>query len=745
MNNPYNYHLPVQRDAMFFGRSDLIQALTDKLTQPLPISAALFGGRRSGKTSLLRKLERDMRAQRLYTGPRQLIPWYYDPQAGYPIASGDDFFLLALEMLRQSLDAGGISHTARSSEQLETAYQARRQMGPSHAFEAAFRLLTDQAARPIRFVLLIDEAETLLTAPWGSNLRPNLRYLLSNSGITDSLALMMSGSTRFHAQIVEKDSPLENILTRCTLANLGREESLALAREPNDNQLSLEAAEEVWRQTGGHPCLIQFILHELWEDLDRCTIEDVQEVAAEFGDQVDHFDRWRDAIGEVGLRVYRWLYRQSETMRYANLRTEFTDIDGSDLQRTLDMLAYHGLIHISGHGRRAEYSIAGIMFRDWYRADHPSGLFSQVIHSPVTRRTAPPAPDVFELEIEARGSARYQAQVINAPTGPLRGLETQIDPTAQPLAEMLQRIQIGDVDAALLTEVGRQLFAFLLAGPVQTAYVASREAARARERNLCLKLRLHPPEPGSPDLGILPWELIFDPQDKNFIALSGRTPLVRALPRPIASSLSAVSESHTLLLATASPTDLPPLAIDQEREAILNAVQPLVHSHRLHIIHLDHATPAALIDALRQGVHWLHFVGHGDYDPLTGGGALILEQADSSSARIDVDTLRQLLPEIAETSAHLRLVFLNACATAQVGLIPGTRGLAQTLAQAGIPSTIGMSRPISDRSARAFSWGFYEALAEGWSIEAAVVEGRRRTMLESGLHSGDWAVPILFG
>lgn len=755
MNNPYNYHLPVQRDEMFFGRADLVQTLIEKLTQPLPISVALFGGRRSGKTSLLRKLERDMRARPSHAGVRQLIPWYYDPQAGYPIASGDDFFMLALEMLRQSLEHMAPERIATermaldtatcSSEQLQASYQTQRQMGPSRAFETAFRLLASQAARPIRFVLLIDEAETLLAAPWGSNLRPNLRYLLSNSSITDSLALVMSGSTRFHVQIVEKDSPLENILTHHTLTNLDREAAVALAREPNGSRLSLEAAEEVWRQTGGHPCLIQFILHELWDDLDHCTVEDVQEVAAEFGDQVDHFDRWRDALGETGMRVYRWLYRQTEPARYTNVRTEFPDINGSDLQRTLDMLAYHGLINIEGHGRHAEYSIAGTMFREWYRADHPSGLFSQVIPTPAIRHTTLPGFDMFELEIETRGPSRYEVQVLNAPTGAVRGIDTQLDPSAQPLAGMLQRVQIGDVDAALLIEVGRHLFEFLFSGPVHTTYIASREAARAQGRNLCIKLRLHPPAPNSPDLGALPWELLFDPQDKNFIALSGRTPLVRALPRPIASPLPASSETYTLLLATASPTDLPPLAVDQEREAVLAAVQPLMQARKLHVVHLDHATPTALLDALRRGVEWLHFVGHGDYDPLTCRGTLVLEQANRCSARLDVDTLRQLLPETAETGHRLRLVFLNACATAQVGLTPGTRGLAQTLSQAGIPSTIGMSRPISDRSARAFSWGFYEALAEGWPIEVAVIEGRRRTMLESELHSGDWAAPILFG
>ena len=45
----------------------------------------------------------------------------------------------------------------------------------------------------------------------------------------------------------------------------------------------------------------------------------------------------------------------------------------------------------------------------------------------------------------------------------------------------------------------------------------------------------------------------------------------------------------------------------------------------------------------------------------------------------------------------------------------------------------------------AFSGAFYTALAEhGWPFYLAVTEGRRRTMVESGLHGGDWAVPALY-
>ena len=518
MDNPYNYHLPVQDEAMFFGRTQLLRRLTSGLMQSRPLSAAVFGGRRSGKTSLLRKLERDMRADRPGAGGRKLIPWYYDPQAGYPISSNDDFFLLALDQLRRTLYPAHAPLPERvSAERVQNAYESTLRLGPANAFAESFRLLTDELGERIRLVLLVDEAESLLTAPWGSDLRPNLRNLLSNSEIANDLALVMSGSTAFHAQVAERDSPLENILTRYVLYNLTREETLALAREPNKGRLSAEAAQEVWVQTGGHPCLAQFILCELWDDLPEATPEDVQETAAEFSVQVDHFERWSAALEPLAHATYQWLSERSDTVRFAEIRRAFATADGGDLQRALDALTYHGLINVTGRGRRTRYDVAGHMFRDWYRSDRPTpgepgpagegertggqyqvhigradhvavGDRAQSVHREEAQRwetagevRSPPAYDVLDLEIETRGPGRYEIQVVDAPTGPVRSSEVAFDPTEPQLQAMFRRVQVGDVDAALLTEIGQRLHAFLFPAPVLAAYAASREAARAHD------------------------------------------------------------------------------------------------------------------------------------------------------------------------------------------------------------------------------------------------------------------------
>ena len=742
MGNPYNYHLPVLDDAMFFGRAALLRRLYDSLTQPRPISAALFGGRRCGKTSLLRKLERGLQSgaakEARDDSQRRTIPWYYDPQAGYPIGSSDDFFLLILEDLRQALCS------QVPAKRVEDVYDNRLRLGPVHAFEVTFRTLAGQVDESIRMVLLIDEAEVLLTAPWGSDLRPNLRNLLSNSGIVDSLAMVMAGSTTFHTQVTEKDSPLENILTRHVLTNLTCEETLDLARQPNGGLLSARAAQEVWAQTGGHACLAQFILHELWPDIEQAMPEDVQDVAAGFSDSLDHFDRWSATLSPLAHGAYRWLLDRGDPVSYGQVRRAFSQADGSEVQRALELLTYHGLINVAGRGRRKQFNTAGQMFHDWYLSDRPSS--TSTVRPPGGTDSSPSphqvrAYDLFDVEIETREGGLYEIQVLHAPTGPVRSAPVPFNPKEPEFREMLKRVQAGDIDLALLTEIGQRLYGFLFPPPVLAACASSREAARGRGRGLGIKLRQHQPE-----LASLPWELLYDPQGQSFLALSDRTPVIRFLPGVLESPLPPASPPWHLLLVTASPKDWPALDVERERRAVLDAVHPLVEGGQVVVTRLDGATPAGLLVALREGVHWLHFVGHGQYDPGSGQGAVVLEREDRSGTLMDVDTLRHLLPEVHErASARLRLVFLNACATAQVGVLPGTRGLAQVLAQAGVPNTIGMTRPISDWSARAFSEGFYSALAgEGWPLPAAVSEGRRRVMVESGLHNGDWAVPVLF-
>ena len=140
--------------------------------------------------------------------------------------------------------------------------------------------------------------------------------------------------------------------------------------------------------------------------------------------------------------------------------------------------------------------------------------------------------------------------------------------------------------------------------------------------------------------------------------------------------------------------------------------------------------------------HILHFMGHGRFDEKRGEGALVFERYDGTSQIYDARRLAQLLYDF----ESLRLVVLNACHTAEAvghhGANPFT-GAASSLIMGGVPAVVAMSGTVSDDAAVAFSHMFYQRLALGDTLEAAVTEGRlaiQRTDPEDGA----WAIPALF-
>jgi hypothetical protein len=188
----------------------------------------------------------------------------------------------------------------------------------------------------------------------------------------EDIALVLAGSTHMYTKVPEHDSPLENILDRYLLPTLDHEATLALARQPTGERLTEPTAEEVWRQSGGQPCMAQYLLHELWDDfegnLEAASAEDVADVAQGFDQRTQHFSTWTKTLGPIGWWIYVFLLEQHLPVSFSQLRTHFADMPLDTLKSMLDALVYHGLVHCCGRGRNQQYSLAGTMYRDWFLA-----------------------------------------------------------------------------------------------------------------------------------------------------------------------------------------------------------------------------------------------------------------------------------------------------------------------------------------------------------------------------------------
>ncbi|HLN71448.1 MAG TPA: CHAT domain-containing protein, partial [Streptosporangiaceae bacterium] len=101
-----------------------------------------------------------------------------------------------------------------------------------------------------------------------------------------------------------------------------------------------------------------------------------------------------------------------------------------------------------------------------------------------------------------------------------------------------------------------------------------------------------------------------------------------------------------------------------------------------------------------------------------------------------------LLPEIWARPVP-RLVVLNSCSGAAVGVTDLFSGTAAALVRGGVSAVAAMQYEISDRAAVAFARGFYGAIAHGRGVDDAVSSGRVAIVGLSG-RTLEWVTPVLY-
>ena len=93
---------------------------------------------------------------------------------------------------------------------------------------------------------------------------------------------------------------------------------------------------------------------------------------------------------------------------------------------------------------------------------------------------------------------------------------------------------------------------------------------------------------------------------------------------------------------------------------------------------------------------------------------------------------------------NVKAVVLTTCRGGVRG-VSRWSGLAAALLRAGVPVVVAMQFAISVEAAKKFSYGFYDALARGKSIDEAVTEGRAALHAHPG-KSGfdDFGLPVIY-
>jgi hypothetical protein len=333
----------------------------------------------------------------------------------------------------------------------------------------------------------------------------------------------------------------------------------------------------------------------------------------------------------------------------------------------------------------------------------------RVVSSPAGEASAP-----FELPFAATELAQFMIAV-----GPPRVASRRLVPVAA---------RVGGVK-----DYGRRLGDALLSGPVREAFTTSLGMAGSQGKDLRVRLRLD----AVPELDPVPWEYLYDSGLERFLTLSQETPVVRLLDSVQRTQPVAVGAPLRVLVMISSPSDMPELAVDREKQLLLATTADMVASGQLAVTVLDTATLTELQRALLGDYHVFHFIGHGGFDDDAQEGVLVLEKEDGTSHRVSGDRLGTLLHD----ARNLQLAVLNACEGARTSGRDAFSGVGQALVRQGLPAVVAMQTEISDRAALVFSHEFYWFLTQGLGIDAAICEVRKAMAVSD--EASEWGTAVL--
>ncbi len=352
----------------------------------------------------------------------------------------------------------------------------------------------------------------------------------------------------------------------------------------------------------------------------------------------------------------------------------------------------------------------------------------------------------FDIEIGPGSGREYPVVVVHSAAGEAQetmhfpfdelALENRLkDLQIALLRSGGKRRQIHSPEEQTVQKFGQALFNALFTGEVHSCYVVSQREAFYQGKGLRLKLRIQ-----SSELAALPWEFLYDAGQAEYVCLSNKTPIVRYLELPQPPQPLVVTPPIRILGMIVNPTELANLDVESEKLRLEKATEDLQANGLVELTWLQGQTWQDLQRAMRQGPwHIFHFIGHGGFDSHTDEGLIVLKDSADKIRYLSASHLGRLLAD----HRPLRLVVLNSCEGARGSEHDIFSSTAAILVRRSIPAVLAMQYEITDRAAIELSRAFYEALADGMPVDAAVSEARKAISL--GVENTvEWGTPVLY-
>lgn len=340
--NPYN---PVRNPRMFFGRDDIFDFIEQELKGKGHSVILIHGQRRIGKTSLLLQLKNRM--------GEEFVPVFIDMQG--IIDPGDHvlFYGFARD-IQETLSQKEIDIDVPSREEFKEA--------PSMVFEEKVINTALEAIGSKSLVLMIDEFERLeQRISTGKSKREILIFLRHLVQHTERFSCILAGAHKIEELIMPEWKTFLTTTISRKIGVLSKEDMEDLIRDPvREYHLTYtdDAIEEIWRTTGGHPCLTHAIGSKLVEyhnntrknELSKMDVASILEDVVEIADPVfvvlwDYMSR-KERLVLVSLKRILQYEEQTTKDTLKNFLDFFgTPIDSNKLDRVLQDLEYKELIY----------------------------------------------------------------------------------------------------------------------------------------------------------------------------------------------------------------------------------------------------------------------------------------------------------------------------------------------------------------------------------------------------------------
>jgi CHAT domain len=355
----------------------------------------------------------------------------------------------------------------------------------------------------------------------------------------------------------------------------------------------------------------------------------------------------------------------------------------------------------------------------------------------------------FDVFVYGRADGKYGARV-TFPDGSVANETFDFPYTAEEIAGFHARARTvrgaaeaeggaGEAPALqmdVVRDFGQRLYAALITGGIRDHYKAL--YAQSVGKNSGIRLRLELAE--APDLLVLPWELLFDEDAYQFLALTEKIAVVRSLGVSVPLRPLDVTSPLRVLVVAPQPRGTEALKVQEEWRNLQAAMAGLQEDGKVVLEPVEPPTLRSLRERLTSLTSYqiVHFIGHGEFDAEEEESYLALEDEKGDLDPVD----GQLLATLLHSHESLRLVVLNACQGGETSPSHPFAGLAQSLVRQEVPAVLAMQSVISDDSAVEFSESFYRAVGLGRPVEAAVWAGRMA--VRSHVDLLEWSTPVLY-